>query len=667
MSQPAFILSPDTGAKRNRSVPIWIGPGGGDPESWENEIRERLHRIRMETLDHLEDYVVRFREIASHRPGVDVAEVKDGREAALAIKEFSSSTDICVSRSGTVKEIIRYLREARVRPIEAYDQEFPPKDPQELRSWQFPEVPLRAIWNAFSVQPRTIHLEGKGSYHDITGVVGVNAASCEDGSLILMEHFSNISKILARCRSLVFVVALEKIVSSADDAIFQALCTGLFGYKSRMLDLSLARTAGNLAYWDDLMTVEGGRKILLLLLDNGRRDILRSPFKDLIQCIGCRACRNDCPTYPYYGARSQLSPKEYLTARLRGEIDSLNWCTYCRGCYRNCPLKIDIPHMILETRKSIAIRKRFYSREILLTNTEEMDRCGSLLAPVANRMFRSAVMRKGTELAMGLARERPLPRFYSDSFRSWFHRRSRFSSKKKVGYFHGCFVNYNDVDTGKALVRLLEGLGYEVILPPQRCCQTPKIGAGDHGRAMRKISFDVRSLFDHVVRWGFRVVATCPSCFGALVHEFPLLSRDKEAIEVAGATVDFASFLLDVLEKERTSLVRSDRAIRVGYHMPCHSKVTDFSTSVPRILKQVLGLEMISLDRGCCGMSGSFGLKKKSYSASMEIGRDLFDALKDPSIHVGVTECGACKMQMSHGSGKAVLHPLQVMVRDKTV
>lgn len=60
-------------------------------------------------------------------------------------------------------------------------------------------------------------------------------------------------------------------------------------------------------------------------------------------------------------------------------------------------------------------------------------------------------------------------------------------------------------------------------------------------------------------------------------------------------------------------------------------------------------------------MSGSFGLKGKYYQTSMEIGRDLFEALKAPELEYGITECGACKMQMIHGSGKRVLHPIQLI------
>ena len=79
------------------------------------------------------------------------------------------------------------------------------------------------------------------------------------------------------------------------------------------------------------------------------------------------------------------------------------------------------------------------------------------------------------------------------------------------------------------------------------------------------------------------------------------------------------------------------------------------------LLKTIPGLEVDLIDRGCCGMSGSFGLKKKNYTKSLDIGAELFSVLRGTDIECGITECGACKMQMVHGSGKNVLHPLQIV------
>jgi glycerol-3-phosphate dehydrogenase subunit C len=63
----------------------------------------------------------------------------------------------------------------------------------------------------------------------------------------------------------------------------------------------------------------------------------------------------------------------------------------------------------------------------------------------------------------------------------------------------------------------------------------------------------------------------------------------------------------------------------------------------------------------CCGLSGTFGLKKENYDLSMEIGKHLFGEVKKSGVDQVVTSCGSCAMQIAQGTGLKVVHPLTLL------
>jgi Fe-S oxidoreductase len=79
------------------------------------------------------------------------------------------------------------------------------------------------------------------------------------------------------------------------------------------------------------------------------------------------------------------------------------------------------------------------------------------------------------------------------------------------------------------------------------------------------------------------------------------------------------------------------------------------------LLRLVPGLTVQSLERGCSGMAGTFGLKRENYRASLRAGWGLITALRNPEIEYGSTECSTCKIQMEQGTTKPTIHPLKVL------
>jgi Fe-S oxidoreductase len=103
--------------------------------------------------------------------------------------------------------------------------------------------------------------------------------------------------------------------------------------------------------------------------------------------------------------------------------------------------------------------------------------------------------------------------------------------------------------------------------------------------------------------------------------------------------------------------------LRVGYHTRCHLRVRDLGPENLRLLSLIPGMEPVDIDRGCCGLAGSFGMRRAHRKESYEIGRYLFQELQSPDFDLGITNCAGCEMQMRAGSGRDVVHPLKLLWR----
>ena len=130
--------------------------------------------------------------------------------------------------------------------------------------------------------------------------------------------------------------------------------------------------------------------------------------------------------------------------------------------------------------------------------------------------------------------------------------------------------------------------------------------------------------------------------------------------EGKGKIIDFLAQeeAFDTLTASAPSTYRS-----AVYHAPCHLKAAGNRAMDCRrkLLKRIPGLKVDNIDRGCCGMGGTYGLKARSFQASISIGQDLFEAIEASDTELVITDCPACKMQIEHGTGRKVSHPVTVL------
>jgi Fe-S oxidoreductase len=146
-----------------------------------------------------------------------------------------------------------------------------------------------------------------------------------------------------------------------------------------------------------------------------------------------------------------------------------------------------------------------------------------------------------------------------------------------------------------------------------------------------------------------------------LTQDYLALLDDPDARAVASHTVELMAYLgeLRTAGKLRTDFKRLDLAL--GHHVPCHQKALRGAIRGPDLLELIPGVRVHTVDAGCSGMGGTWGLRADRYADSLAAGRAVFAELDRPRVLLGSTECSACRIQMQEGTGKRTLHPVQYL------
>ena len=162
---------------------------------------------------------------------------------------------------------------------------------------------------------------------------------------------------------------------------------------------------------------------------------------------------------------------------------------------------------------------------------------------------------------------------------------------------------------------------------------------------------------------GIPVISSCPSCVLMLNQDVPEFFPDL-AQTCTPHVLDAQAFLLDCVERGELLLEpQSDFAERVVYHAPCHLRAQGGGLPGYELLRQLPNIHVENADAGCCGISGSYGFKKEKYAIGMEVGAPLFDRVRRSGAGLSSSECGTCRLQLTHGTRKPSVHPVTLLRR----
>ena len=159
---------------------------------------------------------------------------------------------------------------------------------------------------------------------------------------------------------LITMLGIEKIIPAFDDleVFLQLLPRSATGERMNPYN----------SIWTGVAEGDGPREFHVVLLDNGRTKVLADPeSRETLHCIRCGACLNACPVYRQTGGHAYGSIYSgpigaILTPQLQSmeHSQSLPYASsLCGACYEVCPVKIDIPEILIHLRRKIVGQKPF--------------------------------------------------------------------------------------------------------------------------------------------------------------------------------------------------------------------------------------------------------------------------------------------------------------------
>ena len=193
------------------------------------------------------------------------------------------------------------------------------------------------------------------------GISGVNFAIAETGTSVIVENEGNIRLTTSLPRLHIAVMGIEKVIPRFDDLDVFLKLLPRSGTGQRLTTYQSFITGVKRAATD-----EGPDELHIVLLDNGRSRMLAHPVtRQSLACIRCGACLNACPVYQQVGGHAYGSVYPgpigaVITPQLMGiqKAAQLPFASsLCGACREVCPVKIDIPRLLLHLRGEISPRK----------------------------------------------------------------------------------------------------------------------------------------------------------------------------------------------------------------------------------------------------------------------------------------------------------------------
>jgi len=348
-------------------------------------VRELAARIRQHTLDKLPEYLEQFA-AAAERQGTRVhfaADADAARRVVCEIARASGARLAVKSKSMTTEEVHlnAALEEIGVRTVETdlgefivqIDHDRPShivtpiihKDRQQI-AWAL----ARETGCEYTEDPGELTAHARRHLRDMfrrcdLGISGVNFAVAETGTLCICTNEGNGRMTVTRPRVHVALMGIEKLVPRLCDL---AVMLKLLARSSTGQPLTVYTTlvSGPRRPTDR----DGPEELHVVLLDNRRSDLLGGPLSEVLRCIRCGACLNACPVFRNIGGHAYGSvypgPIGSLVTPLLGGLfehaELPRASSLCGACTVACPVKIEIPELLVKLRALTRSRQTLAKR-----------------------------------------------------------------------------------------------------------------------------------------------------------------------------------------------------------------------------------------------------------------------------------------------------------------
>jgi len=361
-----------------------------------------------------------------------------------------------------------------------------------------------------------------------------------------------------------------------------------------------------------------------------------------------------------------FSPEDFTS---RETYEVMDLCISCKACKTECPSSVDMAKIKTEFLAHYLAEHGVDRRTQVFAYVHQSSKLASRFPAMANASMNSPVGRAALT-KLGVHPERRMSPFADQTFEQWWalHSRKRQQAgprptRGQVVYFHDTFATYNYPRVGRAVVRLLEAAGFEVVVETRReCCGRPMLSKGliEEARKLAKANVEVLAPY---ARKGIPIVGSEPSCILTLRDEYvDLMPDDEDAQAVAANAFMIDEYLAKLAARDELGIAWRDEQREVLFHGHCHQKALIGMVPSMGILKQA-NLNARESGAGCCGMAGSFGYETEHYEVSRKIGEErLFPRVRAASDTTVIGVSGvSCRQQIEHFTGRTVKHIAEIL------
>ncbi|WP_432798929.1 LutB/LldF family L-lactate oxidation iron-sulfur protein [Poriferisphaera sp. WC338] len=429
-------------------------------------VRDLAGKIKQHTLDHLDHYLEQFIENAE-KTGIKVHFAKDAKQARDIGAAIAKSIDakLCVKSKSMVTEEIQLLdalESVGCTTVETDLGEFIIQLDNDAPSHivtpmihknrvSVAKAFERELGAEYTEDPETLtkiareHLRSKYHQADL-GISGGNFLVAETGSVVICTNEGNGRLSTSAPKTHIAFVGIEKLIPRQE-------------HLAVMLKvLTRSSTGQPLTCYTHIMTgpkrpeeLDGPEDMHIVLVDNGRTEVLKPENREMLRCIRCGACLNACPVYRKVGGHAYGSVYPgpigaLLTPVFKGlnnYPDLPNASSLCGACYEACPVRINIPRHLIRLREEMVKRniakkgERFLMRQwakalrspfkYKLSNTAQrfMLRLKGKASQSNNVYQNRKWLHKAPGPAKGWTSQKDLPSPTSKDFRNWWNSQNR--------------------------------------------------------------------------------------------------------------------------------------------------------------------------------------------------------------------------------------------------
>lgn len=422
----------------------------GNWEDW----RKRGEEIRRHTIENLDSYLEQFAENAEKQGAkVFFAETKEeavGYITRLAVEKQAKS--VIKSKSMVSEEIHlnQALEAMGIEVIESdlgeYIIQLAKETPSHIivpaihkNKEQVAELFSKIAGEEIPADPQILAsfarkvLREKFLKADI-GLSGANFAVAESGSIALVSNEGNARLTTTLPKTHVVTMGMERIVPDWEslNTLVSLLPRSATGQK---ITTYLTGITGPKRKGD----IDGPEEMHIIILDNGRSQILGTEYQNILHCIRCGACLNHCPVYRHIGGHAYGSVYSgpigsVLTPLLEGLDD---WkelpfaCSLCGACSETCPVGIPLADYLVKLRRDVVesgkaswLEKKAFQTFGWVTGNPSIYQLGINFADTALKPFAEGdKIKKAPGILGKWTKGKDLPKPPDQSFREWWEKK----------------------------------------------------------------------------------------------------------------------------------------------------------------------------------------------------------------------------------------------------